>query len=210
MAAVARIDVLDDLLAALVLEIDVDVGRLAARFRDEALEQQVDLGRVHRRDVEAIADDGVRSRATPLAQDAERARIGDDVVNGQEVRGEFEIVDEGQLLFDGLADFIRETVGEVAGSAFPGQRCQMLLRGLAWRHRLIRVFVDEFIERETAGFDDLECPRQCRFVTLEQARHLGRRFQVPLGVGFEPEPGLSERRFFSNARHDVLQRTAVG
>ena len=122
MAAVARVDILDDLLAALVLEIDIDVGRFAARFRDEALEQQVDLGRVHRRDVEAIADDGVRSRATPLAQDAERACIGDDVVNGQEVRGEFEIVDEGELFFDGLADFIGETIGEMAGSSFPGQR----------------------------------------------------------------------------------------
>ena len=119
MAAVARIDVLDDLLAALVLEIDVDVGRLAARFRDEALEQQIDLGRVHRRDAEAIADDGVRRRATPLAQDVERARIGDDVVNGQEVRREFEIVDEGQLLFDGLADFIGETVGKVAAQRLP-------------------------------------------------------------------------------------------
>ena len=40
-AAIALIDVLDDLLAPLVLEIDVDVGRLAAVFRDEAGEQQL-------------------------------------------------------------------------------------------------------------------------------------------------------------------------
>ncbi len=37
-AAVAFVDVLDHLLAALVLEIDVDVGGLAARLGDEALE----------------------------------------------------------------------------------------------------------------------------------------------------------------------------
>ena len=42
-AAVAVVDVLDHLLAPLVLEIDVDVGRLVALGRDEALEQQVVL-----------------------------------------------------------------------------------------------------------------------------------------------------------------------
>ena len=41
-AAVFLIDVLDDLLAPLMLEIDVDVGRLVALRGDEALEQQVE------------------------------------------------------------------------------------------------------------------------------------------------------------------------
>ena len=40
-AAVFLVDVLDHLLAPLVLEIDVDVGRLVALLGDEALEQQV-------------------------------------------------------------------------------------------------------------------------------------------------------------------------
>ena len=44
-AAVAGVDILDHLLAPLVLEIDVDVGRLVALRRDEALEQEIDLGR---------------------------------------------------------------------------------------------------------------------------------------------------------------------
>jgi hypothetical protein len=40
-AAVLAVDVLDDLFAALVLEVDVDVGRLVALGADEAFEQQV-------------------------------------------------------------------------------------------------------------------------------------------------------------------------
>ena len=48
-AAVFAIDVLDHLLAPLVLEIDVDVGRLVALVADEALEQQVDLVGIDRR-----------------------------------------------------------------------------------------------------------------------------------------------------------------
>ena len=39
LAAVFPVDVLDDFLAPLVLEIDVDIGRLVALLRDEALEQ---------------------------------------------------------------------------------------------------------------------------------------------------------------------------
>ena len=45
-AAVTAVDVLDHLLAPLVLEVDVDVGGLAPLARDEALEQEVDLRRV--------------------------------------------------------------------------------------------------------------------------------------------------------------------
>ena len=67
--AVFLVDIGDDLVAPLVLEIDVDVGRLVALRRDEALEQRVhdvgpDIG-----DAEAIADDGIGGRAAPLAED---------------------------------------------------------------------------------------------------------------------------------------------
>jgi hypothetical protein len=41
LAAIAAKDVLHHFLAPLVLEIDVDVGRLVARGADEALEQQI-------------------------------------------------------------------------------------------------------------------------------------------------------------------------
>src|SRR5205085_4509189 len=68
-AAVSVVDVLDHLLAPLVLEIDIDVGRLAPRGADEALEQDVDLGRVDRGDAEAIADHRIGRRAASLAQD---------------------------------------------------------------------------------------------------------------------------------------------
>ena len=59
------VDVLDHLLAPLVLEIDVDVGRLAPLGRDEALEQEVDAIGIDLGDAEAIADDRVGRRAAP-------------------------------------------------------------------------------------------------------------------------------------------------
>ncbi len=57
MAAVAVVDVLNHLLAPLVLEVDVDVGGLGALLGDEPLEQHVlGLG-IHRGDAQAITDD---------------------------------------------------------------------------------------------------------------------------------------------------------
>ena len=43
--AIGLVNPLDDFLAPLVLEIDIDIGRLAPLFADEALEQQIPAGR---------------------------------------------------------------------------------------------------------------------------------------------------------------------
>ena len=84
---ITLIDVLDHLLAPLVLEIHVDIRRLIPLAGDEAGEQEIVLGRVHRCDAEAKADRAVRRRAPPLAQYALRPRELDHIVHGQKVRG---------------------------------------------------------------------------------------------------------------------------
>ena len=84
-APVFVIDVLDHLLAPLMLEIHVDIGRLFALFADETFKQQVMLGRVHRRDAQHITDGRVGGRATPLTQDRGAGLFAsepDDILNG--------------------------------------------------------------------------------------------------------------------------------
>src|SRR5690349_12797648 len=105
--AVAVIDILDHLLAPLVLEIDVDVGRLAAIFRDEAREQEPALVRIDRGDPQAIADRTVRRRAAALAEDVLAAGIGDDVVDGQEITRIVELGDDRELLVEPADDISR-------------------------------------------------------------------------------------------------------
>src|SRR5690606_17387101 len=70
LAAVLAVDVLDYLLAPLVLEIHVDVRRLVALFRDEALEQHLHARGIDLGNAEAVAHRGIGGRAAPLAQDA--------------------------------------------------------------------------------------------------------------------------------------------
>ncbi|MHC3925260.1 hypothetical protein ACMZ4W_00337 [Brevundimonas naejangsanensis] len=59
MTAIALIDVLDDLLAPLMLEVHVDVGRLVAVGGQETLEQQVVAGRIDAGDAQDVADSRV-------------------------------------------------------------------------------------------------------------------------------------------------------
>ena len=85
LAAIFVVDVLDHLLAPLVLEVDVDVGRLVALRGDEALEQQVSRVRIDLGDAEAVADRRIGRRAAALAEDVLAAREADDVVDGEEI-----------------------------------------------------------------------------------------------------------------------------
>src|SRR4029079_19569030 len=100
MAPVLAVDVLDHLLAALVLEVDVDVGRLVALDADEAAEQQRRAARVDLGDVQAVADERVGGAAAALAEDLLGARPTDDVGDGEEIRLVPERGDDGELVFD--------------------------------------------------------------------------------------------------------------
>ena len=130
LAAILLVDVLDHLLAPLMLEIDVDVGRLLALLADEALEQQfVDRG-IDRGDPECVADRAIGRRPAPLAQDrrVETAREVDDVVDGQEVAREVELLDQRQLVAELLVDLGRHPLGPAFAGTLPGQLLEMRLR----------------------------------------------------------------------------------
>ena len=201
---------MDHLLAPLVLEIDVDVGRLFPLGRDEALEQEVDLGRVDIGDGEAIADGGVGGGAAPLAENAEAARVVHDVMDGEEVGRVVERGDEHEFLLDGVADMSGNAVRETPLSALPSEILEMGLRGLAVWHRLVRIFIFQLIEGEGAGLRDLDGAVKRFLVASEQARHLFRGFQMPLGIGFETEAGFRYRALLADAGEHVLERAAVG
>ena len=128
-AAIGAVDVLDHLLAAFVLEIDVDVGRLVALIRDEALEQKVGLHGVDVGDAEAIADHRVRRRTAPLAEDLLLfAGEADDVVHRQEERRVIEPADQLELLGRGRCALLRNSAGIAPVRAFFSKGDERFLR----------------------------------------------------------------------------------
>ena len=67
--SVLFVDVLENLLPAFVLEIDVDVRGLVSFAADESLEEHVDPSGIHGGDAQAVAHRGVRRCAASLAED---------------------------------------------------------------------------------------------------------------------------------------------
>ncbi|GJD81874.1 hypothetical protein NBEOAGPD_5130 [Methylobacterium gregans] len=209
LAPVLRVQVLDHLLAALVLEIDIDVGRLVAVLGDEAGEEQPDLGGIDRRDAEAVADGRVRRRAAALAEDAPGAGELHHVEEREEVAGVVHRRDEPELLAQGRLHLSRNALGEAPAGELEGLLLQVALGGAAGRHRLVRVLVGEVAEREAAGFGDLDRAGERGRVVCEEPGHRVRRLQVALGIGLEAVAGLGQGAALADAGDDVLKRPPV-
>ena len=101
--AVLAVDVLEHLLATLVLEVHVDVRRLGTLEAEEALEEQPHPHRVDGGDAQRVADRGVGRAPPPLAEDAVAEGEVDDVLEGEEVAGHLQLLDELELVLDLLA-----------------------------------------------------------------------------------------------------------
>ena len=110
-AAIGLKHPLHDDLAALVLEVDVDVGRLAPLGRDEALEKQVVALRIDRGDAEDVADRRVRRRAAPLAEDVARPCEAHDGVHGEEIGRVVQRLDQRQLVAEDRGNLVRQPSG---------------------------------------------------------------------------------------------------
>ena len=85
---------LHDGLPPLVLEVHVDVRRLAPLLGDEALEQEIVAAGVDRGDAEHEAHGRVGGRPSPLAEDVLRAGEAHDRVHRQEIRRVAQLLDQ--------------------------------------------------------------------------------------------------------------------
>jgi hypothetical protein len=206
MAAVLGIDVLHHFFAPLMLEVDVDVGRLVALLADEALEQHAHARRIDLGDAQAVAHRRVGRRAASLAQDALRARKADDVVHGEEVGLVGEVGDQRQFMLDRLAHLVRHAVGVTAAGLVVGRLAQPGGRRFARRHDLLRVLVAQFVEREAAALRDRErLGQQLRRVDALQPIA---RAQIALGIRQQTPAGLCQRRLVAHRGQHVLQPLA--
>ena len=97
---ILAVDVLKDLLAALVLEIHVDVGRLVALAADETLDQHLHPGRVHLDDAQHETDGRICGRTATLAKNALATSKAHDVVNREEVGLIAQVGNQRQLMLD--------------------------------------------------------------------------------------------------------------
>jgi hypothetical protein len=83
--AVSAVDMLDDLFAPVMLEIDIDIRRLVAVHRHEPIKEQRALLRINFGYLEAVADDRIGGRAPPWHRIQLISGMHDDPTDRQEV-----------------------------------------------------------------------------------------------------------------------------
>ena len=207
LAAVFAVDVLDDFLAPLVLEVDVDIGGLITFARDESPEQQLRLRRINLGNAECVTHRRIGRRTPPLAQDALPARELDDVMDGEEVGLVAQFGDQFELLPDLLRHFVWHAARIAHLKPLLDLGAQIGGRRLAGRHDLLGVFVAQFVERETAEAGNAHrLGEQFRRIELRQPQP---RAQMPFAVGEQRMPRRIDRHIQAQRRQGVLQRPSA-
>ena len=103
-AAVALLHVADDLVAAVLAEVDVEIGHRHALGIEKALEQEPETDRIEIGDGERVGDERAGARAAPRPdRNAMRLRPLDEVGDDQEVAGIFHAFDHVELEGEPLA-----------------------------------------------------------------------------------------------------------
>ncbi len=215
-AAIALVYMLDHFLAPLMLEIDIDVGRLVAVLGDEAVEQQCVLCRIDCGDPQAIAHRRIGRAAAPLAQDRRRLRAGkiDNVLDGEEIAGEAFFGDQGEFGAQGFAHAFGNAPGIFIGRiafcrAFKGQPLQVELRREAIGIDLLGIFVFQLGKAEIAGIGHRARGGNRMRPGGEQALHFPGGLEVPFGIGGKQVPGLGDGGLVPDRGHHIVQRAAM-
>ena len=178
--AVLAADVVDDLFAAPVLEVHVDIGHRHAVGIEEALERQLVVDRVHRRDAQGVGHDAAGGGAADGDGDALLAGEAGEVGHDQEVARVAHAADDFQLVVQARLQFGRDraVAARQAGLAFLAQPG---FDRLALGHREARD--PELAERQLHVHRLGDGPGTADGVQVvrEERRHLGRRLEVELG-----------------------------
>ena len=102
--AVTALHIVDDLLAADIAEVDVDIGHRHTLRIQKPLKEQFVLQGIEIRDAQEIGDDAARRRAAPRTDgDALAARILDEIPDDEKVTVIAHAVDDGKLVVEPFA-----------------------------------------------------------------------------------------------------------
>ena len=167
-------------------------GHSPALLREEALEEELHLHGVDRRDRERVADGAVRGRAAPLHEDVLLLAEVHDVPDDEEVAREVQLLDEVELLLELRLRLGRERP-EARPRAFPRDAPEERRRRLARRERVRGEAVAEVREREGEALRELGALFEDARQVGEEGLHVGARTsggaRGPRGASCRPRRG---------------------
>ena len=206
-AGIFAINVLNDFLAALVLEIHVDIGRLIPLLGNEPFHEHFHARRIDFGDAQAEADGRIGRRAASLAEDAPAAGKPDDIVNGQEIGLVAKLADELQFVFDEPLNPGRRSVRPTPAHALFGEIAQMTGGRGPLRNQFAGILITQFVQGEIDALGDRE-----RLLQQAPGVDPGQFLDGPqeaLAVGIKPEAHLLQRLPAANGGERILQPPAL-
>src|SRR3989440_241158 len=129
--------VLDDLVAAIAHEVDIDVRRGEALEVQEPLEDEAVLERIDVRHADRVVHDRAAGRSAHCGEDPLLVRESDEVLHDEDVTGVAGLRDDRELLIDPLAQ-LRCDRAVPLDRAGLGEHPELLLRRLSRRHLEMR------------------------------------------------------------------------
>ena len=202
-ARVFPVDVLNDLLAAFVLEIHIDIGRFIAFLGNKPLHQHDHASRIHFGDAQAVTNRRIGRGAAPLAEDALGTSEPDDVVHGQEIGLVIQIRDELELVLDELDDMGRHALRPAPPHALFGEIAQVARGRFSGRDQLVWILIAQFVQGEIHTFGYRQGFSQ-QIPGIEAGQFIDGP-QKTLTIGIESKPGLLQWRLQPDSRDGILQ-----
>ena len=206
-AAVAFVDVLDHLFAPLMLEIDIDIGRFVAGFRDEAGKDHGGHFRGDGRDAKRVADNGIRRRAPALAEDVAGPGEGHHIGDGQEIGSVAELADQGQFALGQLFHPLRHTGRIAPPEPVSRKPFEPLLGRLSIRY-FRGVFVSQAFDRKLAAIRDPLRIRNGVGIGVQKPAELRLGPETPLGIGLGGVAEILDHAALADAGENVRQAAA--
>ena len=204
LATVFGVNVLNHFLAPLMLEIDVDIRRLATLFRDKTLEEQGRACRVNLGHAEGITDRRIGRRSAPLTENVLAAGKTDDVVDSQKIGFVAHLADQLQFVLYALTDAGWHRLRIAPAQTTLGFGAQPGSRRFTRRGNFFRIFVAQLIKRKIAQGGNLQgFGQHFRRIKARQAQPAA---QMPLAIGKQRIARLKDRGFQTQGSHHILQR----
>ncbi len=210
-APVTIVNVLEDLLAILMGEINVDIGNLLPPFGHEPFEEQFHSDRIDGRNAERVTDRAIRRRTAALAKHAHLICRAHDVPHDQKVAGQIHLCDHAEFVFQLPLDVRGERRTVPLGRTAIHQFAQVALPRIPFGHGEKRELSGQTIQTKRATFRDNERIANGQGIAAEDLCHHPRRFQMILGVWPQQRvfACLRERRLVLDAQHHVGETRMV-
>ena len=171
----------DDLVAAVVGEVDVHVGHGDPLGVQESLEQEAVTHGIDVRDPQTVGDERARRRAPPRTDgDPGLPRVVDEVPDHQEVAGEAHLLDDGQLVAEPRLQGVARRGAVPLAQPVARQLLQIGLERVALGHHVLRQVELPEVEREVAALRHGEGVAARLRRLGEDQRHLLRGLHVEL------------------------------